>query len=111
MENETRAPGAALRLARSRRAENRIISKCLALLGLHADSCKQLRTWAASTNRTGELGKTEFGSSGRTRTYNPSVNSRTACSRLALQTLALRPAKVDLSRKLGGLWGTLGEII
>ena len=24
----------------------------------------------------GELGKTEFGSSGRTRTYNPSVNSR-----------------------------------
>ena len=61
---------------RSRKTENRIISKCLALLGLHADWCRPLRTWAASTNLKGELGKTEFGSSGRIRTYNPSVNSR-----------------------------------
>jgi hypothetical protein len=46
-----------------------------------------------------------FGSSGRTRTYNPSVNSRMACSRLTLQTLALRHAKYGLVPKLGGLWG------
>jgi len=59
---------------RSWRTENRIVSKCLALLGLHADFRKQLRTRAASTNGRGELGKTEFGSSGRIRTYNPSVN-------------------------------------
>ena len=47
---------------RPRILENRIISKCLVLLGLHADSCKPLRTWVASTNLKGELGKTEFGS-------------------------------------------------
>jgi len=39
-----------------------------------------------------------FGSSGRTRTYNPSVNSRTAYSRLALQTQVLAQAKCGLSR-------------
>jgi integrase len=33
-----------------------------------------------------------IGSSGRTRTYNPSVNSRTGCSRLALQTQLLTRA-------------------
>ncbi len=37
----------------------------------------------------------ESGSSGRTRTYNPSVNSRTAHSRLALQILDLHARNAD----------------
>jgi hypothetical protein len=39
-----------------------MVPKCLVLLGLHADSCKRLRTWVASTNGRREFGKTEFGS-------------------------------------------------
>ena len=50
-----------------------------------------------------------IGSSGRTRTYNPSVNSRTACSRIALQTQDLDAKKPDFSVKLGGLWGYSGS--
>src|ERR1019366_3797813 len=46
-----------------------------------------------------------YGSSGRTRTYNPSVNSRMPYSRLALQTKILRRAKTGFRGNLGGLWG------
>src|SRR5262249_54296642 len=46
-----------------------------------------------------------FGSSGRTRTYNPSVNSQPGCNCLTLQTRVLTPAKTGFHRKLGGLWG------
>jgi hypothetical protein len=60
---------------RSGRTENRIISKCLVLLGLHADSCEATAKAGHVNQLHGELGKAEFGSSGRTRTYNPSVNS------------------------------------
>ena len=41
-----------------------------------------------------------FGSSGRTRTYNPSVNSRRAYDRLALQTQDLEARKVSFH----GIW-------
>jgi hypothetical protein len=44
------------------------------------------------------------GSSGRTRTYNPSVNSRMACSRLALQLQDLDVRNVDFL----GIGGTPG---
>ena len=47
----------------------------------------------------------DFGSSGRIRTYNPSVNSRHGFSRLTLQTQLFRRAKAGFSRKCGGLWG------
>ena len=47
----------------------------------------------------------KFGSSGRIRTYNPSVNSRMACSRLTLQTQGLTSCKSSFSGNLGGLWG------
>ena len=50
-----------------------------------------------------------FGSSGRTRTYNPSVNSRTACSRLTLQTRDLDAPKCEFRVELGGLWGDSRE--
>ena len=43
-------------------------------------------------------------SSGRIRTYNPSVNSRTAHSRLALQTQDLDARKVNFP----GIWGDFG---
>jgi hypothetical protein len=46
-----------------------------------------------------------FGSSGRTRTYNPSVNSRMAHHRLALQIKHLHALNWDFPRELGGLWG------
>jgi hypothetical protein len=48
-----------------------------------------------------------IGSSGRIRTYNPSVNSRAASSRPALQTRILTCAKTEFPWKLGGLWGYL----
>jgi hypothetical protein len=60
--------------------------------------------WRELQGRENTYGQ-KFGSSGRTRTYNPSVNSRTAYSRLTLQTQVLRRAKTGFSRKLGGLWG------
>jgi len=43
----------------------------------------------------------------RARTYNPSVNSTTGCSRLALQTQGLDAQTTDYRGNLGGLWGTL----
>jgi hypothetical protein len=46
-----------------------------------------------------------IGSSGRIRTYNPSVNSRTGCSRLALQTRGSTRLKFRFTVNLGGLWG------
>ena len=46
-----------------------------------------------------------FGSAGRTRTYNPSVNSRTACSRLTLQTQDLDAPESNFPGNWGGLWG------
>ena len=48
-----------------------------------------------------------FGSSGRTRTYNPSVNSRKAYSRLALQTQDLHARKADCRINWGDSGGTL----
>ena len=51
------------------------------------------------------------GSSGRIRTYNPSVNSRNGFSRLTLQTQVLARAKCRFSQKLGGLWGDLNAFI
>ena len=61
----------------------------------------------ALTSTTGDwgFGKNEIGSSGRTRTYNPSVNSRAGCSRLTLQTQPVAGAKMRFSEKLGGLCG------
>ena len=47
------------------------------------------------------------GSSGRIRTYNPSVNSRTAYSRLALQTQDLRARRADFPGNWGDSVGTL----
>ena len=47
----------------------------------------------------------DFGSSGRIRTYNPSVNSRHGFSRLTLQTQLFRRAKAGFSRKWGGSGG------
>ena len=46
-----------------------------------------------------------FGSSGRTRTYNPSVNSRVACSRPALQTQLLARVKCGLLRRFARFRG------
>src|ERR1035438_6061178 len=40
--------------------------------------------------------------------YNPSVNSRTACSRLALQTRDVRRIETDYRVNWGDSWGTLG---
>jgi hypothetical protein len=51
-----------------------------------------------------------FGSSGRTRTYNPSVNSRTACSCLALQTQDLQVQNFDFPGNWGDSGGTLLDI-
>jgi hypothetical protein len=48
-----------------------------------------------------------IGSSGMIRTYNPSVNSRTACSRLALQTRNLHARKADYRVNWGYSGGTL----
>src|ERR1035441_3217749 len=45
-----------------------------------------------------------FGSAGRTRTYNPSVNSRMAYSRLALQTQDLDALETNSA----GIWGDFG---
>jgi hypothetical protein len=45
------------------------------------------------------------------RLYNPSVNSRPACSWLALQTQLLARAKSRMSRKLGGLWGDSNSLL
>jgi hypothetical protein len=69
------------------------------------------RLSAGNPLTTGALDFTclKFGSSGRIRTYNPSVNSRTACFRLVLQTQILTRAKNGFSGKLGGLWGCSGE--
>jgi integrase len=62
--------------------------------------------WRGGKHRRGGRKSLKIiGSSGRIRTYNPSVNSRTAYSRLTLQTQLLRRVKNKLSRKLGGLWG------
>jgi len=49
-------------------------------------------------------GRLAHGSSGRTRTYNPSVNSRVACSRLVLQTKDLQAPISDFR----GNWGDSG---
>src|SRR5436190_10267570 len=49
------------------------------------------------------VAKKVSGSSGRTRTYNPSVNSRTACRRLALQPQDLQAQHPDYF----GIWGGL----
>jgi serine/threonine protein kinase len=49
----------------------------------------------------------KFGSSGRTRTYNPSVNSRMACSRLTLQPQDLETLTMILSANWGDSGGTL----
>src|ERR1017187_1371731 len=43
---------------------------------------------------------------GRIRTYNPSVNSRTACSRLALQTPDLHAPNADYRVNWGDSGGT-----
>ena len=53
-----------------------------------------------------ELGQKCSGSSGRTRTYNPSVNSRRVLSCLALQTQDLHVQKVNFPRIWGGFGGT-----
>ena len=66
------------------------------------------RVALASTTGEGIFGKNEIGSSGRTRTYNPSVNSRTAYSRLALQTQDLDALKVSFAGIWGEFGGTLG---
>jgi len=57
-----------------------------------------------STNCGEDIAEKGFGSSGRTRTYNPSVNSTTGCSRLTLQTQDLDARKTSLS----GIWGDSG---
>src|ERR1035437_3901808 len=48
-----------------------------------------------------------FGSSGRIRTSNPSVNSRTACSRLVLQTRDLDARKSNFT----GIWGYYSGVL
>ena len=48
------------------------------------------------------------GSSGRTRTYNPSVNSRTASSHLTLQTQDLDAHNSDFPGNWGDSGGTAG---
>jgi hypothetical protein len=58
------------------RTENVKAGNYLALLALRAKEGGRARNGSASTNGVGELGKNGIGSSGRTRTYNPSVNSR-----------------------------------
>src|ERR1035437_3148350 len=50
-------------------------------------------------------------SSGRIRTYNPSVNSRTAYSCLALQTQDLDARKADFPRIWGDFGGTLPTLL
>ena len=47
-----------------------------------------------------------FGSSGRIRTYNPSVNSRMAYSRLTLQTVDLHARKANYHVNWGDSGGT-----
>src|ERR1039458_10117025 len=47
-----------------------------------------------------------IGSSGRIRTYNPSVNSRAAYSRHTLQTRDLRAPNADYRVNWGGFGGT-----
>jgi hypothetical protein len=42
---------------------------------------------------------------GALETYSPSVDSRTACSRLTLQTQDLGAPKLDLAAIWGELWG------
>ena len=70
-------------------------------------------TVGAIASKRGELGLTlgasrrQFGASGRIRTYNPSVNSRTAYSRLALQTQDLYAQKADYRVNWGDSGGTL----
>ena len=58
----------------------------------------------ASTNGALAFVWKQFGSSGRTRPYNPSVNRRRAYSRLTLQTQDLDAQKTDLA----GIWGDSG---
>ena len=49
----------------------------------------------------------EFGAdAGRIRTYNPAVNSKTACSRLTLQTQDLAARRADYCVNLGDSGGT-----
>src|ERR1035441_7928564 len=62
---------------------------------------------ASLTRRPERISKWEiFGSSGGTRTYNPSVNSRTAYSRLALQTQDLDAQKANYRVNWGDFGGT-----
>jgi hypothetical protein len=58
----------------------------------------------AASLQSNVLNVLKFGSSGRIRTYNPSVNSRTACSRLTLQTKGLRVYYAGFA----GNWGDFG---
>ena len=60
-----------------------------------------------STGSAEELVVEGFGSSGRIRTYNPSVNSRTAYGRLALQTRDLGARKSNFPGILGDFGGTV----
>jgi len=57
---------------------------------------------------TGDLNSVvgRFGSSGRIRTYNPSLNSRNGCSRLALQTQGLHARNSDYRVNWGDSGGT-----
>jgi hypothetical protein len=57
--------------------ENGIVRKYLAFLGIKREEWTDARMALASTTGEGNFGKNGFGSSGRTRTRNPSVNSRT----------------------------------
>ena len=58
----------------------------------------------ASTTGEAGFGEKEIGSSGRIRTYNPSVNSRKAYSRFALQTQDLDVQNPNFP----GIWGDFG---
>ena len=55
--------------------ENGTVRKCLALLGIQREAGTGARIALPSTTGDWFFGRKYFGSSGRTRTYNPSVNS------------------------------------
>jgi hypothetical protein len=58
--------------------ENRIVRKCMAELGISGEAMAGAGKPMPSTTGEAGFGEKEFGSSGRTRTYNPSVNSHPA---------------------------------
>ena len=92
-------------------AEKWIVRNWLALLGILREQGTGTRMALASTTGDRGFGKTGFGSAGRTRTYNPSVNSRTAFSRLALQTQDLHSQNADYRVNWGDSGGTLIDLI